>query len=311
MYGRLDPLSHSSLIDLIAPGAPVSSNQVREAVKQVESLGFRARWMGCLGGSFLFSASDRERIQHIKKVLALRDSQAIWCIRGGYGSQRLMSVLGRMKKPQRAKIFIGYSDVSILQMFLNLSWGWPALHFPVLTQLKDCSPSAVRRFQSILRGEKTKQVFKKLKVFNPKKTLKRIRSYVVGGNMTLVQSSIGTPWAYSFKNKILFLEDTGESPYRVDRTLWQMYHAGVFKGVRALILGDFIGLKKGEKSQMRKVFQSFSSLVSFPILEGIPCGHGRKKEALPFMTNCELTIKRGAQAELCIQSPFKKLPKGV
>ncbi len=190
-------------IDLIAPGFSISSDQIQQAIQQVKSLGFQALWAGHLEKTFLFSASDQERARHLKKALvAAKDSQALWCIRGGYGSQRLIETLERMKKPQQIKILIGYSDATILQIFLNLKWKWPALHFPVLTHLKE--------------------------------------------------SSIGTPWAYSFKNKILFLEDIGESPHRIDRALWQMYHAQVFKGVKALVLGDFIGTKQTEKKQIKK-----------------------------------------------------------
>ena len=307
------PLSSSSLIDLVAPGSPVTLAQIQEAVKQVEALGFKARVPSAYDLPFLLTVGGRPQIlnkkfQHLKKALIARDSEAVWCIRGGYGSQKLMPYLITMKKPLKPKLFIGYSDATVLQIFLNLKWKWPALHFPVLIHLKDCSSTALKRFQRLLIGAGSRQSFVGLKLLNKEYTSnKRINAYLTGGNLTLIQSSIGTSWAGSFQNKILFLEDTGEAPYRLDRALWQMLNAGVFKGVKALVLGDFIYPDlKNRRQEIRKVFKSFSDHVSFPVVEGIPCGHGQKKEALPFMTPCLFQIHSGKKAELHIVSPFAK-----
>ncbi len=311
------PLTSSSLIELIAPGSPVTAQQVRFAVEQVKGLGFEARprdqWLhnsflvSSKAGSFSESASIK-KFQHLKQALTAFDSSAIWCVRGGYGSQKLMPFLMKMKKPVKPKIFIGYSDATVIQVFLNLKWKWPVLHFPVLIHLKESSVSALKRFQNLLIGAQKQQNFSGLKILSKKKMKNNsINSLLTGGNLTLIQSSVGTPWAGSFQNKILFLEDTGEAPYRLDRALWQMLNAGVFKGVKAVVLGDFIysGLKNSQM-KTRKVFQSFADAVPFPVVEGVPCGHGPRKEALPFLTPCSLKILSGGKAQLCIASPFMK-----
>ena len=336
------PLS-SSLIDLVVPGSSITLEQMQSAVKQVESLGFKARVpsskdLPVLLNSKGFSPSKgwessvaRLKFRHLKKALRAKDSSAIWCVRGGYGSQKLMPFLQQMTPPLRSKLFIGYSDVTVIQVFLNLEWKWPALHFPVLTQVQK-APS-LRRFKDLLTGKKKECVFLNLKMLNKtqnykekqtkaerakgaervkgaeqrvkgaeqaKGAEKNIKSYLTGGNLSLIQSSIGTPWAGSFKNKILFLEDTGERAYRVDRALWQMEKAGVFNGVRALVLGDF----EPDRKNTFKVFQSFAERVSFPVISGVPCGHGTKQEALPFLTPCVLKLLSGGGACLTINSPF-------
>ena len=317
----LKPLSSSSLIDLVVPGSPVTSKQMQEAVKQVEQLGFKARVpsdsdlrfllasnkVNVLEGSSSSSGSFlNKKFQHLKTALTAPDSEAVWCIRGGYGSQKIMPFLLKMKKPVRPKLFIGYSDVTVLQMFFNLKWKWPVLHFPVLVHLKDCSFSSLQRFKKLVKGSLQQQSFLNLKVLNQNYTgSKRINSRLTGGNFTLIQSSIGTPWAGSFQNKFLFLEDIGEAPYRLDRALWQMLSAGVFKGVKAVVLGDFISSgSKNNRWETREVFQSFANRVSFPVVEGVPCGHGRKKEALPFRTSSSLKIQTQGKASLHIASPF-------
>lgn len=315
------PLSSSSLIDLVVPGSLVTSEQVQDAVKKVEQLGFKARIPSRSELSFLLvskkgsqsqisSAYSRfllnKKFQHLKKALTASDSEAVWCIRGGYGSQKLMPFLMKLKKPSKPKVFIGYSDATVMQIFLNLKWKWPVLHFPVLVHLKDCSSSSLQRFKKLVKGSIEQQSFLNLKLLSSKsQSPKEVNSYLVGGNLTLIQSSIGTPWAGSFQNKILFLEDIREAPYRLDRALWQMWNAGVFKGVKAIVLGDFIGsgLKK-DRWEIKEVFRSFANRVSFPVVEGVPCGHGKKKEVLPFRTSSKLIISSKGKACLLISSPF-------
>ena len=325
-------LRSSSLVDLIAPGSSVTAEQIQEAVKQVEALGFRARVQTQLLKSNMSSLSSSvitEKFQSLKKALTASDSEAIWCIRGGYGSQKLMPYLMKMNKPSKPKILIGYSDVTVIQIFLSLKWRWPSLHFPVLVHVKNSSSASLQRFKSLLKGTRKQQSFSGLKLLNPEyisqkkystrgkrdnfsESLQKkrtdelqINSYLTGGNLSLIQSSIGTPWAGSFQNKILFLEDIGEAPYRLDRALGQMLNAGVFKGVKALVLGDFIYSNgKSSAREIKQVFQSFSNRVSFPVLIGVPCGHGSKKEALPFLTPCSLKIPSKGKASLDITSPF-------
>lgn len=308
-------LSRNALIDLIAPGSPVTAAQIKESVRQVENMGFRARVLVHPKKDFLFSAKDKYRFLYLKKALINQDSEIVWCIRGGYGCQRLMPFLLKMIKPSKVKLLIGYSDVTVVQNFLNLKWGWPTLHFPVLADLKHVSPSACKRLKTLLSGSLKKQIFKNLFLLNPASVKKlknrKIKTFLTGGNLTVIQSSIGTPWQFSFQNKILFLEDVGESAYRLDRALWQMEKAGLFKGVKALVLGEFIlskgaasSARKREEKNIRKVFELFAHRVSFPVMWGVPCGHGAKKEAVPFMTPGELQINSKGKAQLQIQTPF-------
>ena len=328
------PLQKGALIDLIAPGSPVSSAQIQFACRQVENMGFKPRVLASAGKTFLFSAEDKQRFLYLKSALNNPADSAVWCIRGGYGCSRLMPFLLKMPRPAQAKLLIGYSDITVLQNFLNLKWGWQAFHFPVLEDLKNISKKNLKTVKALLTNSLKEQVFSNLHLLNTAKN-KKIKSYVTGGNLTLIQSSVGTPWQFSFKNTILFLEDVGESAYRLDRALWQMKQAGVFAGVKALVLGSFIPVKAGlktnrllakkpaqlsarpaqlavqppaknpmEEKKIKKVFKLFSELVPFPVLWGVPCGHGVQKSALPFMTPAELKIDSKGKACLKIHNPY-------
>ena len=339
----IPPLSSSSIIELVAPGSPVTPKQLKEAIQQVKALGFESRARVSFPPpkafshhkqkksfkvqsllnqttipSTVFSEKDpKQKFQQLKRALLAPDSSAIWCVRGGYGSQKLMPFLLRMKKPKKPKLIIGYSDITALQVFLNLKWKWPTLHFPVLTHVKACSPLTLKHFREWIQGIKKEQTFKKLKLLNQKVLAPRdvfingktpkgdssglsLKAPITGGNLTLIQSAIGTAYAGHFQGKMLFLEETNEAPYRLDRALWHMQQAGVFKGVRALLLGDFV-CSKNSKQETQDVLASFAKGQSFPVVGGMPLGHGPNKEALPFMTPCELTLSGRGRAWLTVK----------
>ena len=281
------------VIDLIAPAGPVSKIQVQKAQQFVEKLGFKARVLLAQKPFFLFSDTDRQRFLFLKKALLSSSSQALWCLRGGYGCQRLMPFLMKMPKPKTFKWFIGYSDTTILHNFFNLKWKWKSLHFPVLVDAPPLSSQAVGNLKKILTGSLKQMVFKNLKLLNKAHLKNKLEkeSILTGGNLTLIQTSIGTPWQFSFKNKIVFLEDVGESAYRLDRALWQIKSAGIFKGVKALVLGDFLDSSKKSSQAIKKVLANFAGAVDFPVLAGVPCGHGSKKEALVFGSPARISAK--------------------
>ena len=327
-------LSPSSVMELVAPGSPVTHKQLEEAIRQVKALGFEPRPRVDFPApqalpqrkkapkaqsqsnpravsSTVFSETDpKQKFQQFQRALLAPDSQAVWCVRGGSGSQKLMPFLLRMKKPEKPKLVIGYSDITVLQVFLNLKWKWPVLHFPVLTHVRACSSPTLEHFKEWIMGVRKEHTFKGLELLNQgvlaHKSHKStngalsLKAPVTGGNLTLIQSAIGTAYAGDFQGKMLFLEETNEAPYRVDRALWHMQQAGVFKGVKVLLLGDFI-CPKNQKKEMEQVLASFAQGLSFPVLRGFPLGHGQKKEALPFMTPCELSLPVRGKAWLKVK----------
>ena len=230
-------------MDLVMPGSPATATQIKQAMQQVKALGLRVRFRTTGPRPSL-----KQKFQLLKQALAAEDSKVVWCIRGGYGSQKLMPLVLRMRQPKKPKLFIGYSDITVLQMFMVHQWHWPVLHFPVLVDIPGILKKDFQQLKHIVQNylKKNKsqkwQVFTKLKILNPGCLRDKnftIKSSVTGGNMTIIQSSIGTPWAGQFKNKILFLEDKGEAPYRVDRALWQMKNTGCFKGDEGFGTGGF------------------------------------------------------------------------
>ena len=279
----------------------------------IKSLGFRPRIhrLKKQQAAYISETVCENKVKLLKRVFATKDSKVVWCLRGGYGCQRMLPYLWKIREPRQKKILIGYSDITALHWYVNTKWQWPSIHFPVLVHMDKVKKSALARLQSLLEGKQKVICFRQLRLLNPQvvgQNKKDIKSLLVGGNMTLIQTCLGTEWSGGFRHHVLFLEDIGESLYRVDRALWQMRHAGVFNRLRALILGDFItskneGMAKPtEKRKWQEFFYAFARTVSFPVLTGLPAGHGKHNEAIILKTPATLSLS--PRPCLSVESPF-------
>ena len=290
------------IVDVVATASSVRKREVLEGFSYLLSLGFQPRLYGSFQSpsSYFFAQDERDCFKNLKKALFAKDSKIIWSLRGGYGSQRLLPYLARIKTfPKNRKVFIGFSDTTVLHDWIHRNLRWPTLHFPVLSCVETLADK--KKIQPLITGVKKHLEFYHLKQLNPKTSFKKreIISQITGGNLTMIQSSIGTPWSFPRKNKILFLEDVNEEPYRIHRALWQMQNSGVFQGIQALIFGKWQS-SLGQR-MVRQVLEPFSEKCSFPVLAGLPCGHHVKSTPLPLGTKAELIVKEGY---LKVKSPF-------
>ena len=193
--------------------------------------------------------------------------------------------------------------MTVLHDWIHQNLHWPSLHFPVLREASLVSISSQKKFKQLISGF-SYLYFSNIEVLNTKKIKnKKIISQMTGGNITLTQNTLGTPWSLSRKG-ILFLEDVNEEPYRIHRALWQMKNSGVFSKVRAVIFGKW--QKKYHNKMVQHVLKPFAKEVSFPVLLNLPCGHGKLNDPLPFGTRTELNFEKG-KACLKINSPFINL----
>jgi len=291
----------SNIVDVVAPASAVSRMDLKKSLEFLKQMNLRPRLRGSTKGSSLFAQSEQEAFENFKKALWAKDSFLIWSLRGGYGSTRLLKPLSALKKkPPVKKVFIGHSDATVLHDWIHQKLHWPTLHFPVLREMLFTSLSSQKKLKKLMSGL-SQVTFSGLKVLNrPTKKSKKIISQVTGGNITLIQSTIGTPWNFS-RTGILFLEDVNEQPYRIHRALWQMKQSGVFKKVRAVIFGKW--QKEYGKDILKQVLKPFAGEVSFPVIAGLPCGHGHINDPLPFGTRAELNFVRG-KTLLQVKSPF-------
>jgi muramoyltetrapeptide carboxypeptidase len=221
---------------------------------------------------------------------------SIWCARGGYGAARILELLDEAGLPallrRQPKLLLGFSDVTALHTYFG-ALGLPSVHspMPATPSWSRLTPRVERLLQEILAGE--------LKLGKESHTadwkLKPIyrgnaEGVLRGGNLSLLASLAGTPWQPDLRGAILVIEDCGERPYRVDRMLTQLASAGVFKGLRAVLLGDFLTdveyKHSFEKNYWRDTFAE--RFKGVPLYTGAKIGHGKFNEPLPLGVKASL-----------------------
>jgi muramoyltetrapeptide carboxypeptidase len=295
-------LQKNDVVDIIAPASRSSVDRLEEGIRWVENLGLIPRVPFDIMKSDLFFAAPLEvQFEHLKQSI-YSDSKAIWCLRGGYGSMRLVPFLKKLSPPKKAKLFIGFSDITSLHLFLNQEWNWKTIHGRTISQMHpDFAKTPDRKFlKDIIFGKKTERTFRKLLPLNQRAYEKRIlMAPMTGGNLRIVQSSLGTDWELNARGKILFLEDVGERGYSIHRMLEQLLQAKILnKNVRAIVFGDFTeGQEKDGKDFTLKAIERFADHAPFPVLRGLPSGHGHEVNfPLPLNSMCKLTL--GALGQL-------------
>lgn len=308
---QLEPMRQGDIVDIVAPASQCTRAELNSAVQALKKLGLRPRVpKNIFSKSLLFSNTDEVRLKQLKKAVYARDSKMIWCARGGYGALRLMEEIAKWPKPKQPKIFLGYSDITTLHAHLNQKWGWPTYHGPLLDRLGRGAMSAGEKKQllGMIFGQIGEFEFANLKALNTSaRKKKKLRGAVLGGNLTVLQSGIGTQSALRPGKNILFLEDIGERPHRVDRMLTQLEQAGWFDRVQAVVFGYFqLEDSKDRRDLWNDVIERFARSAKFPVYSGLKVGHDKKVQyTLPF--NTKATLQGGAKASLIVSTGI--LPK--
>lgn len=289
-------LKKNDIVDIVAPASNSPEHRFTDGVEWVESIGLRPRIQeGMINTDLFFAAPLEVQLKQLKEAL-YSDSKAIWCLRGGYGSMRLVPHLLKLKPPKRPKLFIGFSDITSLHLFFSQNWKWPVIHGRTISQMrKDLSKTPDRKLlQDIIFGRKDSHTFKKLIPMNDL-ALKNseVSGSITGGNLRIIQSSLGTEWEIKAKNKILFMEDVAERGYSIDRMLEQMLQAKIIdRGLKAVVFGDFTeGKEKDGTDLSLKAMERFAARVPYPVLRGLPAGHHHETNyPVPFNTECLLRL---------------------
>ncbi len=300
-------LDFGDTIGLVSPAsAPPDPRNIDRAMVTLEHLGFKTRLarnarkrLGFLAGT------DRERAADLMQMFADRKIKAILCIRGGYGAARLLARLDYALIRANPKAFIGYSDITSLHCALGTKAGLVTFHGPVANSdlaRKDLCDFTV---QGLLRTVMQRNAPGSVCQGYEKKTVKVLQpglasGPLTGGNLSLLCATVGTPYQPRFKNRILFLEDVREPPYRFDRMLTHLLHAGLLQQVAGVAIGinrdcaDHSPQSSNEYRQsLEDVFRDRLLPLQVPIVSGLPFGHIRENATLPLGVQAVLDANRG------------------
>jgi muramoyltetrapeptide carboxypeptidase len=300
-------LSPGDTLGIIAPAsAPPDPKNVDCAIAVLEKLGYQTKLapnvhkrLGYLAGT------DRERASDLMRMFTDKQVNAILCVRGGYGTARLLPLLDYQVIRANAKIFVGYSDITSLHCAFLTEAGLVSFHGPMLNSdfaTKELPDFTVQSFLRTLASparpddiaadysEKTVKIFRRGVA----------RGQLIGGNLALLCTVIGTPWQPSFKNAILFLEDVGEAPYRWDRMLTYLSNCGLLQQVSGIAIGLNADCDDPQAKTAKEYRQTLEEVLKerllplkIPVITGLPFGHVPMNATLPFGVRAELDANRG------------------
>lgn len=286
-------------IRLIAPASGTTPENI-EALRSLSMLSsaLRFKFPKNLNSDVIaFHANtDEERLHCLREALYDDNSNdIIWALRGGYGTARLLNELAKLPKPSKEKILIGCSDITALHLFLTQQWNWRTLHGPVLLELLhlDRDPQNLLKVLDIIHKNVSCTKITNLKLLNPNKVYaEKITGRITGGNLTIVQTSIGTPWQIQTKDKIIFLEDVGEKGYYIDRALNHLRQAGMLAGIKAIVFGEFFA-PRDDKTDL--ALTRFAADTDIPVFKTNQFGHGKHNH--PLIYNAESEILQEAESD--------------
>jgi muramoyltetrapeptide carboxypeptidase len=276
-------------IGVVAPAGKVDPLLLHAGIARLEGLGFKV-----VQGKHLekthryFAGRDRERAEDLRSMLQNSAVDAVVCARGGSGTARMLPHCNF--DVEYPKICVGASDITTLLLFLSAQ-GWVTFHGPmVATQFGGTStpqiPQMEELFVRILAGESLDLQFPCLPL-RPG----RAEGILMGGCLSLLCTSIGTAWEVQTNETILFLEDTGEAPYRIDRMLSYLKGLGKFDRVLGVVFGQ---MPHCHPEALPEVIEDVLSDFQFPILFGFPSGHGAATATLPLGIRYRLDVERGS-----------------
>ncbi|MBS4955544.1 MAG: LD-carboxypeptidase [Clostridium sp.] len=282
------PLQQGDSVAIIAPASPCDKKLIDKCISSLNELGLNVViGESCISEHGFLSGTDDIRANDINCMFADKNIKGIFALRGGYGCARLLDLLDFKLIKKNPKIFIGYSDITALHIAINqksklITYHGPMISTELIKGLDEYSADYYKKF--IFGNEKVEELF------NPKgNTLEVINNGIasgqlIGGNLSLICSSLGTKYEINTKNKILFLEEVEEVPYKVDRMLTHLKQSGKLKDVNGIILGAFtncIAPNNKKSLSLQEVFNEIILPLKKPTISNLVCGHCLPTLTLP------------------------------
>ncbi len=316
-----------SRISIIAASSAVPLTELAIGIERLQSAGFTVDVQPSVYQQhFVFAGEDEARANGIYAA-ATSDADVLWCACGGYGAPRTLPILDRLTADRgipKPKLLVGFSDVTGLMNYVRTRWGWRTLHgmMPTSSAFREKNDDDWTALLALVRGEATPTSWGRWPlswVGTPPAI--PIEGELIGGNLTVLASLVGTPYAQPSKGKILFLEDISEQPYRLDRKVNQLHQSGSLDGALAIVLGGFndcedqvsqvlpkmtpaeyagkraagepinrVPLRKQYtiNEALAHIFSDLNKWTGIPVAMGLRVGHGEYTTPLPLGVNYRL-----------------------
>src|ERR1700735_4182948 len=292
----------------VSLSSPVERDRVEKGSRELARLGYRTRMSdaGVFARGGFFAGTATDRVAALKEAFSESDARAIFCTRGGYGSNYLLDGLSvALSAP---KILLGYSDVTSLQIFLWQKFRWVTFYGPMVASGFDKGEGVPEGYDRESFSRAVTETRHGWKIgLNGGESLApgKADGTLLGGCLTLVETTLGTAWELDTYGAIMILEDRGMKPWQVDRALMHLKQAGKFRGVSGVILGDFPdGEAPTGTETVKDVVRRILEPLGFPIVWGAAIGHtSRPMLTLPLGVRARLSANESSGATLEILEP--------
>jgi muramoyltetrapeptide carboxypeptidase len=276
-------LGPGDTIGVVAPAAAVDREHLERGVNALTAMGYRVKVSGhVLDRTGILAGTDAVRAAELAAFFRDPETRAIFAARGGYGCGRLLPLLDFNVLARTPKIFLGFSDETYLLNALVEKSRIVAFHGPMVAMdfARGLSGPSFAHLRRLLANDVAGCALEARATLRPGVA----EGELIGGCLSVIVAMIGTPWQPAFDGRILFLEDTGEKAYRVDRMLTQLQQAGLLRRVAGVVFGaiDPVRGDGQERSLIEASLAELTADLDCPVLAGIEAGHGSENFTLPF-----------------------------
>jgi muramoyltetrapeptide carboxypeptidase len=293
-------LRQGDTVAIVAPGSNLKADYLARGVAELERIGFRVKHeQDILSKDRYTAGTDQRRAAELMRAFADPEVKGVWAARGGYGSMRLLEQLDENLLRQHPKVFIGYSDITALHLYLYHRFGWATFHGPMVAKdLAGGSEHYDREtlIKAITQTDPLGEIGSSRTKMLHRGDGGRVSGILLGGCLSLVSAMIGTPDELDTRDSILFLEDTATKPYAIDRMLQQLRLAGKFDRVRGIIFGEMTECEQHDDQgyKIQDVVAECTRDLGLPVIFGLPSGHSpRSNITLPLGVMASLEVERG------------------
>jgi muramoyltetrapeptide carboxypeptidase len=288
-------LKKGDCIGITCPAGYMDAQRAQACIKTLQDWDFEVMVGKTLGGRSknYFSAADAGRRDELQAMLDDENIKAILFGRGGYGMGRIIDQLDFTRFKKNPKWVIGFSDITVLHSHLYSKVKVASLHAPMAAAFNDGENEFIQSLHRAITGKKAKYSC----AAHPFNRSGITSAELVGGNLALLAHVTGTPSAINTKNKILFIEDTGEYIYNIDRMMYQLKRSGQLNGLAGLIIGGFTDMKDTERPFGKTVYEVIKEIVAgydYPVCFDFPVSHGKENYALKVGGIYSLSVKQGS-----------------
>ena len=295
------PIRTGDTVRLICPSGALRDPEanIAQSVSNMESLGFKVQLgPGCGRKYGYFGGTDEERAREVNDAFRDDSCQAVVCVRGGYGTARILSMLDYDLIRAHPKRFLGYSDITALHAAISQKAGLVTFHAPMPMSDKLLEDYTRRGFLAALCDPEPDWTLE-----NPPDdpfqcvVPGQAEGLIAGGNLSLVASLVGTPWQVDWKDKLLFLEDIGEHTYRIDGMLSHLRNAGAFDQCAGVCLGQFTDCTNEDENfgfTIRQIAEDLIVPSGKPLVMDLRFGHTRPTMTFPIGYPARMDARKGS-----------------